>query len=48
MLQKAIAKADQDVARAKRDADEKKWRIVADQMKLMKVAAHLRSCGIGK
>jgi len=29
-------KADADVEKAKRDADEKKWRIVADQMKVLK------------
>ena len=37
MLLKAIEKADADVEKAKRDADEKKWRIVADQMKALKV-----------
>lgn len=37
MLRKAIEKADADVEKAKRDADEKKWRIVADQMKALKV-----------
>ena len=37
MLRKAIEKADADVEKAKKDADEKKWRIVADQMKVLKV-----------
>src|SRR5436190_20084772 len=37
VLLKAIEKADADVEKAKRDADEKKWRIVADQMKALKV-----------
>jgi hypothetical protein len=37
VLLKAIEKADADVEKAKRDADEKKWRIVADQMKVLKV-----------
>ena len=37
VLLKAIEKADTDVEKAKRDADEKKWRIVADQMKVLKV-----------
>jgi hypothetical protein len=37
VLLKAIEKADADVEKAKRDADEKKWRIVADQMKILKV-----------
>jgi hypothetical protein len=37
VLRKAIEKADADVEKAKRDADEKKWRIVADQMKALKV-----------
>lgn len=37
VLLKAIEKADADVAKAKKDADEKKWRIVADQMKVLKV-----------
>jgi hypothetical protein len=33
VLLKAIEKADADVEKAKRDADEKKWRIIADLMK---------------
>lgn len=37
MLRRAIEKADADVEKAKRDANEKKWRIVADQMKVLKV-----------
>jgi hypothetical protein len=37
VLHKAIEKADADVEKAKKDADEKKWRIVADQMKVLKV-----------
>jgi hypothetical protein len=37
VLLKALEKADADVEKAKRDADEKKWRIVADQMKVLKV-----------
>jgi hypothetical protein len=40
VLRKAIEKADADVAKAKQDADEKKWRIVADQMKVLKVCIH--------
>ena len=38
MLRKAVEKADADVEKAKKDADEKKWRIVADQMKVLKVS----------
>jgi hypothetical protein len=37
VLDKAIEKAEADIEKAKKDADDKKWRIVADYMKTMKV-----------
>ena len=37
ILEEAIAKADAEVEKTKQEADAKKWRIVADKMKLMKV-----------
>lgn len=48
MLHKAIEKADADVEKAKRDADEKKWRIVADQMKILKVCIASISISIAR
>ena len=36
VLDKAIQKAEADIEKAKKDADDKKWRIVADYMKTMK------------
>jgi len=37
VLRKAIEKADADIEKAKKDADGRKWRIVAGQMKALKV-----------
>jgi hypothetical protein len=37
VLRKAIEKVDADIEKAKKGADGKKWRIVAGQMKLLKV-----------
>jgi hypothetical protein len=38
VLAKAIEKADADVEKMKQEADEKRWRMVADRMKTMKVS----------
>ncbi len=38
MLYEAVKKADAAVEKAKRDADARKWRIVADNLKTMKVS----------
>lgn len=37
VLSEAIAKADIEVERIKQEVDAKKWRMVADKMKAMKV-----------
>lgn len=37
VLGNAIAKADAEVEKMKQEADAKKWRMVADKMKVMKV-----------
>ena len=38
VLHEAVKKADAAVEKAKREADARKWRIVADQMKTLKVS----------
>jgi len=38
VLYEAVQKADADVAKAKAEADAKKWRLVADHMKSIKVS----------
>lgn len=44
MLHEAVRRADQIVAKAKTDADSRKWKIVADQMKTLKVSYPLVVC----
>jgi predicted metalloendopeptidase len=41
VLAEAIAKADVEVEKIKQEVDAKKWRMVADRMKLMKVSTLL-------
>lgn len=38
VLAEAIEKADAEVEKIKQEVDDKKWRMVADKMKLMKVS----------
>lgn len=40
-LEQAIARADDEVKKMKEAAEAKKWRIVADELKQIKVRTHL-------
>lgn len=42
VLAEAIAKADAEVEKIKQEIDAKKWRMVADKMKFLKVSAFLK------